>query len=96
MWFAAMGAPNQYRWTLHLVWMLLHNDPGALSLFAGNPFPGQPPRFVRAVLYRYHFAPSGNAAGRWWERERVDLWLPPLSPDNPQFRQYLAAYGWLR
>jgi hypothetical protein len=96
MWFAAMGTPNQYRWTLHLVWMLLHNDPGALSLFAGNPFPGQPPRFVRAVLYRYHFAPSGNAAGRWWERERVDLWLPPLSPDNPQFRQYLAAYGWLR
>jgi hypothetical protein len=96
MWFAAMGTPGQYRWTLHLVWMLLHNDPGALSLFGGNPFPDGPPRYVRAVLYRYRFAPPGNPEGRWWDRERLGLWLPPLSTDDPQFRQFLAAYGWLR
>jgi len=95
MWFAAMGTPGQYQWTLHLVWKRLHNDPGTLSLFGGNPFPGHPPRYVRAVLYRYRFAPMGNAQGRWWERDQLGLWLPALSVDNPQFQQFLAAYGWL-
>jgi len=26
--------PNEYPWTLHFVWKLLHNDPGHLSLLA--------------------------------------------------------------
>jgi hypothetical protein len=38
MWFAAMSSPDEYPWTLNLVWKLLHNDAGAVSLFAGNPF----------------------------------------------------------
>ncbi len=28
MWFAAMSDAQEYPWTLHLVWKLLHNDPG--------------------------------------------------------------------
>jgi len=95
MWFAAMDSPQDYPWTLHLVWKLLHNDPVALDLFAGNPFPQHPPRYVRAVLYRYRFATPGNAAGHWWERDKLGLWLPPLSTDDPQLRQFLAQYGWL-
>src|SRR5262249_3163434 len=46
MWFAAMASVQEYPWTVHLVWKLLHNDPGALGLFAGNPFPDAPPRYV--------------------------------------------------
>jgi hypothetical protein len=95
MWFAAMGTPSEYKWTLHLIWKLLHNDPGTLSLFGGNPFPHQPPRYVRAVLYRYHFVHAGLPGNPWWEREKIGLWLPPLSADNPQLQQFLAAYGWL-
>ena len=38
MWFAAMSSPEEYPWTLTLVSKLLHSDPGALSLFAANPF----------------------------------------------------------
>jgi hypothetical protein len=80
MWFAAMSSPEEYPWTLNLVSKLLHNDPGALSLFAGNPFPDKPPRYIRAVLYRYTFAQPGNPEGRWWNRERVgDVWLPARS-----------------
>jgi len=95
MWFASMSTPEQYPWTLHLVWKLLHNDPGALSLFGGNPFPKEPPRYIRAVLYRYSFAPPGNPEGDWWKREELGLWLPPLSADNPQFRAFLEQAGWL-
>ncbi len=42
MWFASMGTPDEYPWTLHLVWKLLHNDPGALSLLAEIRFPKSP------------------------------------------------------
>jgi Lipase maturation factor len=95
MWFAAMGTPSQYPWTLHLVWQLLHDDPGALSLFADNPFPKAPPRYIRAVLWRYRFAPPGDPGHRWWRRERLGLWLPPLSVNDPELRRFLAAYDWL-
>ncbi|HVU24506.1 MAG TPA: lipase maturation factor family protein [Opitutus sp.] len=95
MWFAAMSDYRNYPWTLHLVWKLLHNDPGALSLFAANPFPRTPPRYVRAVLYRYRFAPPGNPAGAWWTREELGLWLPPLSTDDRRLQEFLKAYGWL-
>jgi len=95
MWFAAMGTPEQYPWTLHLVWKLLHNDAGTLGLFASNPFPGKPPRFVRAVLYRYQFAPPGNPDHQWWKREKLGLWLPALSADDPRLRAFLTQAGWL-
>ena len=96
IWFAAMATPQQYPWTFHFVWKLLHNDPGTLSLLANNPFPGDPPRYIRAELYRYHFAPPGTEDGVWWTRERVGEWLPPLSVDHPQFRQLLREEGWLK
>jgi hypothetical protein len=85
MWFAAMSTPDEYPWTLTLVTKLLHNDSGATGLFAANPFPSKPPRFIRAVLYRYTFAPPGNPAGHWWNRERVgDDWLSPMSVNDPR------------
>lgn len=95
MWFAAMGTPDEYPWTLHLVWKLLRNDPGALSLFGGNPFPQKPPRYVRAVLYRYRFARPGNPEGNCWQREELGLWLPPLSAQDPRLLQLLKDAGWL-
>ena len=80
MWFAAMSSPEEYPWTLNLVSKLLHNDPDAIGLFADNPFPDKPPRYIRAVLYRYSFAQPGNPDGRWWKRERIgDTWLPAMS-----------------
>ncbi|WP_413668024.1 lipase maturation factor family protein [Mucilaginibacter sp. Mucisp86] len=96
MWFAAMSTADQYPWTYHLAWKLLHNDPGAVGLFAGNPFPGKPPRYIRAVIYRYRFARPGHAAGPYWERERLGLWLPVLSVQNPQFVAYLKGQGWIK
>jgi Lipase maturation factor len=95
MWFAAMGTPEQYPWTLHLIWKLLHNDPGVVGLFAANPFPKRPPRYIRAVIYRYEFARPGNAQGDWWKRQQVGLWLPPLSADDPRLRAFLEQAGWL-
>ena len=96
MWFAAMSTPDQYPWTYNLVYKLLHNDPGAVSLFAGNPFPGKPPRFVRAVLYHYQFAPPGNAQGLVWNREVIGNWIRPISVNDPLLLNFLKGEGWMK
>ena len=61
MWFATMVSPADYPRTLHQVAQLLHNDPGAVGLFAANPFPDRPPRYIRAIRYRHTFAEPGNS-----------------------------------
>jgi hypothetical protein len=40
---------------------------GPLSLFAGNPFAGTPPKAVRAVVWRYWFTTAAERArtGAW-------------------------------
>jgi len=94
IWFAAMASPQEYPWTVHFVWKLLHNDPGTLSLISNNPFPNKPPRFVRAQYYEYHFSKPGDPTGAWWDRRLAGSWLPPLSEDDPRIRRFLAANGW--
>jgi hypothetical protein len=96
IWFAAMSNPQQNPWTVHLLWKLLHNDPGVLSLLANNPFPAAPPDAIRATLYRYEFAPLDDPTGAWWKRQQVRPWLLPLTRDDPRLLAFLEAYGWLR
>ena len=96
MWFAAMGTTEQYPWTYNLVYKLLHNDAGALSLFAGNPFPGKPPGYIRATLYRYAFAKPGNPQGLYWTRQEIGPWMPALSADDPRLVRFLQSQGWLK
>ena len=93
IWFAAMGQPHEFPWTVHLVWKLLHADQATLGLLAGDPFAGRPPRFVRATLYRYRLAPLGSDL--WWERTPLGPWLPPLSRDDPGLLDFLRARRWL-
>jgi hypothetical protein len=93
IWFAAMASPADYPWTLHFVWKLLHNDKETLSLLANNPFPDAPPHFIRARLYRYHFAPPSDTA--WWKREPIEQWLPALSADDEEFHRIVQEMDWL-
>jgi hypothetical protein len=94
IWFAAMGTPQEYPWTLHIVWNLLHNDAGTLTLLANNPFPNAPPKTIRARLYHYQFAPPGNPTGAWWDRTLLGDWLPPLRITSSLWRQTRQVLGW--
>lgn len=95
VWFAAMGTPDQYPWAFNLVWKLLHNDPTTLGLFAGNPFPDGPPRYVRIRLFKYQFAPLIHPNCQWWTRTELGMWLPPLSAQDPRLLGILREEGWL-
>lgn len=96
IWFAAMSSPDEYSWTENLVWKLLHNDHNAVGLFAGNPFPDKPPKYIRAVLYRYRFARPGNPQKLWWTRERLDVWLPAMSVTDQRLLAILKEEEWIR
>jgi hypothetical protein len=95
MWFAAMSSPGDYPWTYNLVWKLLHNDP-VVGLFASNPFPDKPPRYIRAILYRYSFLKPDRPQHLWWTRQRIDTWIQPLSADDKRRVDFLKGYGWLQ
>ena len=94
MWFAAMDTYQSHPWIVNLIAKLLQADRPTLSLLAGNPFPDAPPKYIRAQLYLYQFTDS-HADGAWWKRQRVGVYLPPLSLDDPVFRQILRQQGWL-
>ncbi len=71
MWFAALGTYQHNPWFLRLEEGLLRNKPAVTALLERNPFPNEPPRYLRATLYDYHFTtvPEQRATGAWWKRE---------------------------
>jgi hypothetical protein len=77
MWFAALGNYQQNRWFVNFIVRLLQGEPAVLRLLAYNPFPGKPPRFVRASLYEYRFTSFGESG--WWRRERKGIYFPPVA-----------------
>ena len=63
MWFAALGDYQSDPWTVQLMAKLLDGSPAVLVLFGKNPFPGSPPRYVRALLYEYRFTTPAGTTG---------------------------------
>jgi hypothetical protein len=97
MWFAAMSSYQNYPWFVNFVAKLLSGDSAVLGLMRSNPFPHAPPHYVRAELYEYHFTTPAERAktGQWWKRSLSGPYFPPVSLDNPGFRQALRLEGWL-
>lgn len=94
IWFAAMSSYDREPWLLHLVYKLLQGDRGALSLLANNPFPEGAPKHIRAELFEYHFTSFKNRADGWWTRRRLETYLPPVSLETPELREFIAGQGW--
>lgn len=78
MWFAALGTYRENPWLISLLSRLLEGRPEILALLEENPFPRQPPKYVRAVVYQYHYTDDLHAVA-WWRREELGLYSPPLS-----------------
>jgi len=84
MWFAPFSAADAEPWFASFIEKLLEGDRAVLSLLRTNPFPKQPPHYVRALLYEYHFTtPAERAAtAQWWKRTLVGPYFPPTSLDG--------------
>lgn len=81
LWFAALSPGYAQGWFSALTTKLLGQDPATLKLLAVNPFPAHPPRFVRALHFRYRFTTpeERRATGDWWHRELLGVYLPPVA-----------------
>jgi lipase maturation factor 1 len=84
MWFAALGAPQQNPWFGGLIVRLLQGSRNVSRLLARNPFPDQPPRYIRASFYRYRFTTveEHRQSGAWWKRQELREYLPTVSLDQ--------------
>jgi hypothetical protein len=92
MWFASFSSAGREPWLIHLVSKLLRGDHVVDSLFASQPFRGQPPRYVRALFYRYEFAEPGKK-GVYWRRQLVGEYLRPVGLGDSELETYLAEHG---
>lgn len=81
MWFAALGSYRDNPWFMNFCVRLLQGSPEVLAELERNPFPQGPPRYIRAVMYEYHFTDlaTRRAEGKWWQREFKGLYCPALS-----------------
>jgi len=81
MWFAALQQFETTPWFEPLAARLLEGSPPVLALFATNPFPAAPPRFLRASVYDYRFSTwaERRASGDWWQRTPVGEYAPVMS-----------------
>jgi hypothetical protein len=91
IWFQAMSDEPDDVWIVHLLWKLLDGDRSIRELLAVDPFDGAPPTYVRIRRFVYHLQPLG--ADTWWTRDGEQLWVPPMSRDDPELRDVLARYG---
>jgi lipase maturation factor 1 len=86
LWFASLGSWREYLIVPNTEVRLLSNDEDVLRLFKSNPFPKNPPRQVRAVLYQYWFTSMSEKKqqGLWWRRQYLGLYAPTLerAPDG--------------
>jgi hypothetical protein len=76
MWFAAKETPAVNSWFSKFMLRLKEGSPPVLSLLENNPFPGKPPVYVRALLFRYFYASpeQRKATGSIWEREFIRVY----------------------
>jgi predicted DCC family thiol-disulfide oxidoreductase YuxK len=81
MWFAALGTASENPWFSRFIDRLLENSPEVTALLESNPFPRQPPRYVRALLYDYRYSSpeEKKATGAWWVRQPEGIYYPAVT-----------------
>lgn len=81
MWFAALSSLQDNQWFVAFVKRVLEGDRSVTRLLEGNPFPDNPPKYLRALSYEYHFSSPQDLLdhGHWWRREYVGVYMPPVS-----------------
>ncbi|MCY4523361.1 MAG: lipase maturation factor family protein [Halobacteriovoraceae bacterium] len=69
MWFAALRS-RPPRWFNRFCNLLSRGDKGVIGLLEENPFPGRPPRYIRAVIFDYKFSSIDELfeEEKWWKR----------------------------
>ncbi len=81
IWFLPFGSFGNYRWFHKFLQRLLEGSADVLALLRHNPFPHEPPRYVRAQAYLYEFSDfkARSERGEWWKRTYIGTYSPTLN-----------------
>jgi len=80
MWFAALGRCQSEPWFQRFLLRILEGSRPVGSVFDGNPFPDDPPRYLRSTVWQYRFAEGDErASGAWWSRVRTGPYCPVVT-----------------
>ena len=84
LWFASLTTWQQAPIVVGTEIRLLQGSKPVLGLFAGDPFPNHPPRFVRSLLWQYRFSTPAEQSSRgvWWSRELLGTYAPTLTRES--------------
>ena len=87
LWFLLLGGRQSAPYFDTLLARLLEDPRAVSALFARDPFPERPPKFVRVAVYRYRFSDvaTRRASGAWWSRERLG-YSQPLTAQSAHAR----------
>ncbi len=86
LWFLLLGGrPPRALYFNNLLARLFQAPPVVAPLFARDPFPDVPPKFIRLAFYRYHFTDwyTRRTTGAWWQRELLG-YSKPVTADTFQ------------
>ena len=80
LWFAALQSYPP-PWFFRFAQRVLEGSPEVLRLFAQNPFPDRPPRYLRALRYDYRMTDlrTRRRTGERWRRELSGIFLPAIT-----------------
>lgn len=80
LWFASLSDWRQNEFVAITEERLLENDRDVIALFRRDPFDGQAPQYVRAVLYQYWMTSmeEKRRTGNWWRRAYLGLYAPEI------------------
>jgi lipase maturation factor 1 len=73
MWFAGLSDCQREPWFQRMLERLLEGSETVSDLLARNPFPGDPPRYLRTTLWRYRLS---HEPGAWWTRREAGSYCP--------------------
>lgn len=80
MWFAALRTYQREQWFQSFMRKVINGESTVVALLKHNPFPDQPPRFLRAKFFNYQFTNRVSKAqlGQWWVRNELGHYAPTL------------------
>lgn len=91
---AAYSSYDLQPWLLSFTHRILNHNPEVLILidFRESPFRRSPPKYLRAILYKYKYT-SWNQRNQkpWWTREKIVEYLPAVTKDSPFLLEFLKA-----
>lgn len=85
MWFAALAEGRPPHWFGPFTERLFERSPAVLDLLATDPFPKQPPKYLRVLAYDYRFTNPRmrENKGQWWIALNRRYYVPLMTWQSP-------------